>query len=63
MREGALLEEQEMEAWRVTQDAIVWRSLHWTAEEMRMVRERFFMSFGSCSFTEPIEDLEKLGWL
>jgi hypothetical protein len=59
----ALLEEQEMEAWRVTQDAIVWRSLRWTAEEMRVVRERFFMSFGSCSFTEPIEELEKLGWL
>jgi len=58
-----LLEEQDSSAWHVTEDAIAWRSLRWSAEDLRQVRERFFMSFGSCSFTEPIEDLEKLEWL
>ncbi len=59
----ALLEEQNSSAWQVSEDAIAWGSLRWSAEDLRQVRERFFMSFGSCSFTEPIEDLEKLEWL
>jgi hypothetical protein len=33
----------------------------WTAELVREVRQ-FFTGFGSCSFTEPIQDLEALGW-
>lgn len=59
----ALLEEQNSSAWQVSEDSIAWRSLCWRAEDLREVREQFFMSFGSCSFTEPIEDLERLGWL
>lgn len=58
-----LLEEQNSSAWQVSDEAIAWRSLRWSADELRRVREQFFLSFGSCSFTEPIEDLEKLGWL
>jgi hypothetical protein len=26
-------------------------------------RKEFLISFGSCSFEEPIRDLEALGWL
>jgi hypothetical protein len=59
----SLLEEQDGSDWQVSEDAIAWRSLRWSAEDLRQVREKFFMSFGSCSFTEPIDDLEKLGWL
>jgi len=58
-----LLEEQDPGAWQVTPDGIGWRSLCWSTEELRTVRERFMTSFGSCSFTEPIHDLEVLGWL
>ncbi len=58
-----LLEEQDPNAWQVTPDAIAWRSFRWSTEELRTVRESFLTSFGSCSFTEPIEDLEALGWL
>ena len=57
------LEEQNGEAWRVTPDAIGWRSLRWTADQLRAVREQFLTSFGSCSFDEPIRELEGLGWL
>jgi hypothetical protein len=58
-----MLEEQDPGAWRITADGIGWRSFCWGAEELRVVRERFITSFGSCSFTEPIHDLEVLGWL
>lgn len=58
-----LLEEQNSSAWQVTPDGIAWGSFHWSTEELRSVRENFMTSFGSCSFAEPIHDLEALGWL
>ena len=57
------LEEEDAGAWRVTPDAIRCRAFEWTADQLREVRSRFFLSFGSCSFVEPIRDLEALGWL
>lgn len=59
----ALLEEQDPTAWRVLADAIEWRSRRWTASQISEVRSRFLLSIGSCSFEEPIRDLESLGWL
>jgi hypothetical protein len=58
-----VLEEQNPSAWQVTPDAIAWSSFHWSTEELGSVRENFMTSFGSCSFAEPIHDLEALGWL
>ena len=57
-----LLEEQDATAWRVAEDVIEWRAQRWSLEQLRETRERFLMSIGSCSFTEPIHDLEALGW-
>jgi hypothetical protein len=34
-----------------------------TAEQIHEAREQFCIGFGSCSFTEPLDDLRKLGWL
>jgi hypothetical protein len=58
-----LLEEQDPTAWQVTPAAIAWRSYLWTTAELHALRESFLTCFGACSFTEPIEDLEALGWL
>jgi hypothetical protein len=38
-----------------------WKGL--TAEQIRAARREFAISFGSCSFEEPVEDLRGLGWL
>jgi hypothetical protein len=56
-----VLEERDAAAFRVSDEAIAVHGFRWTAEQMREVRE-FFTGFGSCSFTEPIQDLEALGW-
>lgn len=58
-----LLDEENPATFSISSDAIAWRSFHWSADQLRTVREEFAISFGSCSFEEPIRDLEALGWL
>jgi hypothetical protein len=58
-----LLEEEDPAAWQVTREAISWRNFHWTADQLRSVREQSLFSVGSCSFEEPVHDLETMGWL
>ena len=40
-----------------------WRKLFLSESDIAAARERFAISFGSCSFEEPIQDLQKLGLL
>jgi hypothetical protein len=40
-----------------------WRDVVVTAEDLAAMRKTFAISFGSCSFEEPIDDLKELGWL
>ena len=56
----------ERDADAITMDeAMIWHNsgVALTEEQIREARERFCIGFGSCSFTEPIDDLRKLGWL
>jgi hypothetical protein len=54
--ENILLEE-EPGAFRFAPNLLEWRELTVSASEIRAARERFFGSLGSCSFTEPVEEL------
>jgi hypothetical protein len=59
-----MLDERDADA--ITMDeAMTWHNsgVTLTAEQIREARRQFCISFGSCSFVEPIEDLRKLGWL
>jgi hypothetical protein len=58
-----LLDEEDPDAWRITPDSICWRGHQWTAKQLCTVRREFLMSVGSCSFSDPVRDLEALGWL
>ena len=58
----AVLEDEDPGAFRISPEAIAWRSHHWTTEQVRTIRQEFFTSYGSCSFVEPLQDLEALGW-
>jgi len=42
---------------------VAWHGRQLTVEQLRTAREQFAISFGSCSFEEPVRDLEQLGWL
>jgi hypothetical protein len=57
------LDEQSAAAFHFDDDAARWHDHVVTAAELRDVRENFAISFGSCSFEEPIADLKALGWL
>jgi hypothetical protein len=58
-----LLLEEEASAWHFSPDALQWRDLKWTTDKLALLRREFFHSIGSCSFEEPMHDLEALGWL
>jgi hypothetical protein len=58
-----LLEERSLDAFRVDDESIVWRGHSLEAAELQRTRDEVLVSFGSCSFTEPIQELEALGLL
>jgi hypothetical protein len=55
-----LLEEQSAQAFRFNVDGAIWREHRLHRDEIARAREGFAISFGSCSFTEPIDDLRCL---
>jgi hypothetical protein len=59
----ALLQEGSAESLRVSDNAIAWRGHRLDAETIRAARTAGITSFGSCSFTEPVEELHALGML
>ncbi len=58
-----LLDEENPSAFVWTDEAIRWRNLIASTEQIRQARQRALVAFGSCSFEEPCEDLRSLGWL
>lgn len=59
----AALNDQDQSSWRIDDDSLHWRQLKWTRDQLATLRRDFFIGVGSCSFEEPIHDLEALGWL
>lgn len=53
-------EETWMEAFRFEEGCVHWREEMLVVGHIRNARHLFSISFGSCSFTEPIEDLQRL---
>jgi hypothetical protein len=58
-----LLEESSPASIRVSDETIEWRGRRIDTAAIEAVRSRAIVSFGSCSFTEPIGDLTALGLL
>lgn len=59
----AILNEQEPGAFSFTDDRATWRDLSIDAASLAKARETFALSYGSCSFDEPFEDLRTLGMI
>jgi hypothetical protein len=60
---GALLEETSPTAFEVTDDGIAWQGQRLDLGAIRRAREHVVISFGSCSFTEPVGELAALGFI
>jgi hypothetical protein len=58
-----LLQEQSERAFRFDSSEITWREHRLTRDQIAATRRGFAVSFGSCSFTEPIDDLKSLSLL
>ena len=56
----AVLREEDPLAFSFSDDAIVWRDKRVDAEQIRASRANFAISFGSCSFREPVDEIESL---
>jgi hypothetical protein len=59
----AILEEKDAGAFAFDDEGASWRDRRVSTEELASLRRDFAISFGSCSFEEPIADLRALGWL
>jgi hypothetical protein len=58
-----LLEERDPRAFRFDGEEVEWRGQRLDQDAIRRARDEVIISFGSCSFTEPIGDLQSLGLL
>jgi len=59
----ATLEQESAMVFRVSEDVIRWQGSAVTISQIGTMRRDFGIAFGSCSFVEPIEELNALGWL
>ena len=59
-----LLKDERADNFQFRADGVLWRQEYFAhTSQLRFLRERSIISFGSCSFAEPIEDLQELGLL
>ena len=58
-----ILSETDERSFFFGEDGASWRGHHASTDELAKMRRDFALSFGSCSFEEPIGDLRALGWL
>lgn len=55
-----VLDDRNECSFRFNECVVAWRDQNAECTELALVRETFALSFGSCSFDEPVEDLKKM---
>lgn len=58
-----MLLEEDPYKFKFSDDKITYEEFEVFEEEIAEAREKFILSFGSCSFEEPVDDLQKLKYL
>lgn len=58
----AIINEEDARHFDFTESQFAWENLSATSEQIKSIRQDQFISYGSCSFVEPREDMQKLGW-
>jgi hypothetical protein len=59
----AVLEDDDPAHFVFTDKGLRWRELEVSTEQIAAARQKAVLSFGSCSFDEPRDDLGALGWM
>jgi len=62
-RAEAILDDDDPHAFTFDDDTASWRGHTVLTDDLARLRNEFAISFGSCSFEEPVQDLQELGWL
>jgi hypothetical protein len=55
-----VLNERDRSAFGITRDALEWEGHSLTSDQLREARDGFAVSFGSCSFREPVDELHAI---
>jgi hypothetical protein len=58
-----LLADSDAANFHQSSEALGWRHHRFSASQLASTRQSLLRSYGSCSFTEPIEGLQELRWL
>jgi hypothetical protein len=58
-----ILDETDPTAFALDDDGAAWRDRRVALDALGSARARFALGYGSCSFTEPLDDLRALSWL
>jgi hypothetical protein len=58
-----ILNDSERGSFIASAERLQWRERSFSSEAIREMRDRFAISFGSCSFEEPIEEMRVMGWI
>lgn len=58
-----VLGEEDPRTFKFDDDGVQWRDAHFSTGEIADMRANFAIAFGSCSFEEPVSDLQALGLL
>ena len=59
----AILDDGDRSNFNAGSDGIQWRDESFSIEAIQRMRNQFAISFGACSFEEPIEDMRSMGWI
>lgn len=57
------LHEENPAVFRLEDDIIQWHDQMLISDQLERVRRDFAISFGSCSFEEPLADVKAMGWV
>ena len=58
-----ILDDDEPGNFNANNDGLRWRARSFSSEAIREMREGLAISFGSCSFEEPMEEMRAMGWI
>jgi hypothetical protein len=58
-----IIEDKDASNFMFTRRAFAWKNLRASVDEIKTAREKYAVSFGSCSFDEPRHDLRELDFL